>query len=270
MTLDTWLHHAEATLRESGIESARLEVQVLAAHACGQSRAWVLAHGTDLAPVDALAPLLERRQNREPLAYIVGEREFFGRPFSVGLGALIPRQETESLVQATLDHAEAGNRVLELGVGSGCVVITLALESPRLRVYGCDVSPLAMSWAQKNRQRHRAPVEFVLCDWLSGFRPGAFDVIVSNPPYIASPEGLEPEVLNFEPSRALFASGNGLYFYRALARMPFGCKKLVLELGDGMADEVAGIFEQRDWKVVERRVDLLGHVRNLVLCPLLG
>lgn len=269
MNLDQWLAQAEMRLREAGIDSPRLDAQVLAAHALGTSRAWVLAHGKEPAPGE-LEPLLERRLNREPLAYIVGEREFYGRSFSVGLGALIPRQETESLVQATLAHAQPGDRILEIGVGSGCVAITLALESPSLRIHGCDVSIQAMQWAIKNRERHQARVDLVLCDWLSGFRPKAFDVIVSNPPYIGSADGLAPEVLNFEPSRALFASGNGLYFYRALARTPFGCRKLVVEVGDGMAEEVASIFERRDWNVLERRSDLLGHVRNLVLCPPLG
>jgi len=267
MTVHDWVRAAGARLAIAGVDASRLEAQLFAAHAQGMDRTSVLAHPGALTP--ALADeLLERRLAGEPLAYILGYREFYGRRFSVNPSVLIPRQETETLVEAVLQTAQSGARVLDVGTGSGCIAITLKLERPDLSVTAVDISEAALATARENSTDLGADVAFHYSDLFSDVS-GAFDVIVSNPPYVADEALLSREIREHEPPIALFAGPDGMHLYGRMAetaRPPLvagGC--LVVEVGDGMGDEVQAIFEVSGWQVVGVHPDLGGMPRALAL-----
>lgn len=264
------------------MESARLEAQLLAAHALGVDRSFVLAHPDAEVPEDAADVLLQRRSAREPLAYIVGRREFYGRPFAVRPGVLIPRQETETLVDAALgllpipdtsdrQHAGAQTRVLDLGTGSGILAITLKLERPAASVTASDISPQALAVAKENANALGARVRFILSDAFAGLPGERFDLIVTNPPYVAAGATLNQEIAEHEPEVALYSGESGLEFYAMLAALApehlSSGGRLMVELGDGTADRVAALFEGKGWRIVGRSRDLLGIERCLTLSP---
>ena len=267
MTVQDWMRAAATRLALAGIEASRLEAQLLAAHAQGSDRAAVLAHPTAIIAPTADA-LLERRSSGEPLAYILGYREFYGRRFGVNQSVLIPRQETETVVEAALQVALPGARVLDVGTGSGCIAITLKLERPDLQVAAVDISEAAIETARVNALERDADVQFAVSD-LFGDVNGMFDVIVSNPPYIADDAFLPKEIREQEPAAALFAGPDGMHVYGRLADSarppltPGG--SLVIELGDGMAIAVQAIFEVSGWEVVGIHPDLGGMPRAMVL-----
>lgn len=268
MRLEKWLEAAAKELESAGVESARLEAQLLAAHGHGRDRAWLLAHPETEADLKTLDPLLKRRLAREPLAYIVGYREFYSRRFAVNRHVLIPRQETETVVEAALEAIRKGGyrKVLDLGAGSGCIGITLALEQPGLEVWASDVSAGALEVARSNADALRVPVRFVHSDLFDNLAGERFDLIVSNPPYVRADAPLAPEVGEWEPAAALYAGDSGLDIYCGIASGagPHLVGALVLEVGDGQADEVRAVFAEQNWKAAEARRDLLGHERALV------
>ncbi len=188
--------------------------------------------------------LIRRRADGVPTAYLVGRREFYGRSFEVDPRALVPRPETEHVVEAALECAGAGAKVLDLGTGSGCIAITMALERPGVSIVATDLSLGALAVASANCRRHEVEgrVRLVRADLVSALRLQAFDVVVSNPPYIAVGEwhSLMPEVRDHEPPEALFA-GDGLDFYRRLFAAREWSEvgqRLVLEIGSGQLDAV--------------------------------
>lgn len=267
MTVHEWVRGASARLALAGVEASRLEAQLLAAHAQGADRTAILAHPRALAS-DIADEMLERRLAGEPLAYILGYREFYGRRFEVSRAVLIPRHETETLVELALRLAPEGASVLEVGVGSGCVAITLKLERPGLTVAGIDVSEPALRVAAENAQRLGADVSLARSDGFAELT-GAFDLIVSNPPYVAADAPLAREIRDHEPALALFAGPEGLDFYRRLAKEapahlnPAG--RLAVEIGDGMAQSVRTVFEGSGWIVETIQPDLGGMPRAMAL-----
>lgn len=203
-------------LRQSGLD--RVDSQALFRHVFGRDRAWLIAHDQDaVAPGQAavFAALAARRQAGEPIAYIVGEREFFGRSFTVTNQVLIPRPETEQLVELALASAPHGGRVVDLGTGSGVIAVTLKLERPDLDVWAVDVSSTALAVAQGNARRLGAVVHFVESDWLSVLVGETFALMVSNPPYIERQDAhLQQGDLRFEPRQALTDEADGLRHIR--------------------------------------------------------
>jgi release factor glutamine methyltransferase len=196
---------------------ARLEAQILIARALDVDRAWLIAHDRDVltaAQQDAIESLIARRANGEPVAYILGEREFYGRTFKVTPDVLIPRPETELLVEAALEHLPENTacRILDLGTGSGAIAITLALQRPLSTVLAVDASPAALAIAQENARRlGAANVECVTGHWYATLDVKKFDIIVSNPPYIAASDPhLASGDLRFEPRQALASGADGL------------------------------------------------------------
>lgn len=195
---------------------ARLEARVLAAHAWAVTPAWLIAHDTDALPTEQAAAfdaLLARRLAGEPVAYLTGAREFFGRDFRVTPDVLIPRPDTELLVERALAQIPPGRptTVLDLGTGSGCVAITLALERPQARVTAVDRSSAALAVAQRNAALLGAPVEFLTSDWFAALAGRRFDCIVGNPPYVAAGDPhLARGDVRFEPAGALAAGPDGL------------------------------------------------------------
>jgi release factor glutamine methyltransferase len=210
---------AEAAARIAAIGpdvDARRDAQVLLGHVLGVSRAWLVAHGADIADPDAakrLRALVGAREQGQPVAYLTGQREFYGRAFLVSDAVLIPRPDTELLVEAALQRLPSNDprAVLDLGTGSGCIALTLARERPATRVTAIDVSPAALDVARLNAEALQANVEFLQGDWFAAVDGRRFDLIVSNPPYVA--EG-DPHLacgdVRFEPGQALVAGTDGL------------------------------------------------------------
>jgi len=271
MTVQEWLGQATLQLAEAGIPSPRLEAEVLLARAMDLPRVSLFVHPEAPIPIDSAEALLHRRLGREPLAYIVGHREFYGRRFAVDSRVLIPRHETELLVNlavASLADFKIPT-LLDVGTGSGCLAVTIALEMPTVQVTATDISEAALQVARANAFELGAKVEFVNAD-LWPPKPRRFDIIVSNPPYIDPAAELMPEVRAHEPSLALFAEDRGLAIYRRLAEtgadLLTDAGRLIVELGDDMAAEVTQLFQRAGWQIVSVHPDLGGMPRALVVC----
>lgn len=266
---------ASARLAAAGVESARRDAEVLLQHALGRDRSWLIGQrdtpldGTGAAKFEAA---VVRRVAREPVSHILGRREFWSLDFIVTADVLDPRPDTETLVEAVLRHAPAPARILDLGTGSGCILLALLGERPSAWGTGVDRSPAALNVAAANARNlglaDRAT--FVAADWGAALH-ARFDVIVSNPPYIPRGHmaGLEPEVLLHEPRAALDGGADGLDSYRRLlAGMPGLLADdgiLALELGAGQADDVAAMARAGGLSTVSLSRDLAGIERCLVL-----
>ncbi len=217
------LRRAIETLSAAGIDSARLDAEVLLAHVLHTDRSWLFAHPDHILPpkkTTQFEQLIARRAQFEPVAYLTGEREFFGLPFFVSPAVLIPRPETELLVETALARLpKTAARVLDVGTGSGCIAVTLAVQRPAWRVIATDISAAALAVARKNIRRHgvSARVLPVQADLLAPFC-GTVDAIVSNPPYVNPRQKpkLSPGVRDFEPHSALFSPDAGLAHVRRL------------------------------------------------------
>lgn len=220
MSWKALLAGAVAQLRAAGVDGAARDARLLLAHARGiaADRLILEMEGeADAATVARFGELVARRVAREPLSHLTGLRAFWGRDFRVSPAVLDPRPETETLIAAALEAPF--RRVLDLGTGSGAILITLLAENPEATGLGVDLSPEALAVAQSNADRLgvAARAELRQSDWFSDVE-GRFDLIVSNPPYIAAAEmpGLAPEVRDWEPHLALTPGGDGLDAYRAL------------------------------------------------------
>lgn len=253
------------------IEGGERDARWLTAAALGVKRDRLTLMAPDPMPEDAaarLASMVAKRLSRVPVSHIVGEREFFGRALHVSADALDPRPETEALVTACLERPF--NRVLDLGTGSGAILMSLLAERPEATGVGTDISVGALALAEKNARRlgvvKRAQV--IRSDWFE-YVEGTFDLIVSNPPYIPLAEmaALAPE-LSHEPRIALTDQGDGLSAYRAIfgAAEPFLAPggRILVEFGAGQASQVQAIARARGWPSTEFREDLDGRDRVLV------
>ena len=278
LTVTEILRGATQRLAARGIPSARLDAELLLAAAIGVDRTRLWTDGArplDCESGDRFESALRRREAREPLQQIRGSQEFFSRDFDVSADVLIPRPETEILVEAAID-AVAGStapRIVDLGTGSGAIAITLAIEIPQARVVAIDVSEAAAGAARKNVRRLGVGdrVDVRSGDWTDPCRGESFDLVVSNPPYVCRGEiaTLEPEVRDFEPRAALDGGVDGLDAYRRLAPLvgailePGG--SVVLEIGHGQRAAVLALFGARGFAPREIRKDLAGIERVLVL-----
>jgi release factor glutamine methyltransferase len=276
-SLQDQVAEARRALVDAGIpaEGARLDAEVLARHVLGWDRAALLARGREPGPADfgpRFEALVARRAAREPVAMIVGQREFWGLDFEVTPDVLIPRPETEFIVEVALEQARrsAVGRLVDVGTGSGCLSVALALELPQARVVATDVSDRALTVARRNAARHRVDgrIAFVRTDLLAGVGIQA-DLIVSNPPYVPSGASLQPEVGRHEPAQALFGGGDGLdVMRRLLAAAPRNLAPgghLVVEFGDGQEADFRVLCEETGWRVVDVRDDLQGIPRVALL-----
>ncbi len=248
-------------------ELPALEARALLAHQLGVAREQLIARPEQqVAPADVrgFTQLVERRQRGEPLAYLVGEKEFYGRMFAVSPAVLIPRPETELLIEAALQLGPRNQaHVLDLGTGSGCIAITLALERNEWRVTATDVSPDAIDIARTNAGRWQARnVTFRHGSWFSSALGGErFDLIVSNPPYVAADDP-HLDALRFEPWPALVAEESGLACLRTIIEgapphlVPGG--SLALEHGHDQGRAVRELLAARDWQDVRTEADFAG------------
>ena len=257
-------------------QDAAFDAEVLARHALGWDRAALVSRGRETAPpgfTERFDALVSRRVLREPVAYIVGHREFWGLEFEVTPSVLIPRSETELIVEEAIAFAKDLEHpmIVDVGTGSGCIGIAVAKELPRARVVATDASADALAVARTNAARLAARnIRFIRADVLSGVEVRA-NVIVSNPPYITAYDEstLPPEVSRYEPYRALFGGNEGLDVVRCLfdeARgrlAPTG--RLIVEFGFGQLDAVQAAAVAAGWQVVRIRQDLQAIPRTIVL-----
>ncbi len=260
MTIRSALLQGQKLLEQAGVSAPRLTAEVLLAHAAGCDRAWLYAHSDE-----ELRELwwihygryLHERLKGKPTQYITGHQEFYGRDFVVTPDVLIPRPETEHLIEAALEHARG--EVLDIATGSGAIAVTLSLEAA-LRVAATDLSEDALRVARKNAVRLGARVDFACCDLGSALRGAAFDLVVCNPPYLPETESLPREVRDYEPPLALFGGVDGLAVYRRVvpeaARLLRPGGWLVMELGYRLREAVEEILGE--WSDVRVIPDLAG------------
>lgn len=274
--LDRLLDAATRRLADAGLDQPRLEARALAGGVLDLSRESMLAD-----PAQAVEPAarsrfeaaIARRAAREPMARIIGIREFWSLEFALSPETLIPRPETETVVEAVLERAPRETRltILDLGTGSGCLLLALLSELPLATGLGVDISAGALATVRQNARRLglAGRARFAAADWGRGLK-GPFDVIVANPPYVAEDARgeLAPEVRDHEPARALFAGADGLAAYRELApdiaRLLAPDGLAVVEIGAGQGHAVAAVFADAGLAPRGSRDDLAGHRRALV------
>ncbi|MBL8658546.1 MAG: peptide chain release factor N(5)-glutamine methyltransferase [Rhodospirillales bacterium] len=281
VTVGDLVREVAASLVAAGVALPALEARLIVGHGLRLDPARVFAYPerpVAAAPVGAVCDLAARRGHGEPLAYILGEREFWSLPIRVTPDVLIPRPETELIVETALalHGAEDGSpRILDIGSGSGCILLALLSELPAARGVGVDVSEAALRVARDNAHRLAlAPrCDFVCCDWGSAVA-GTFDLVVANPPYIddAGFASLTPEIRAFEPTTALRGGPDGLDAFRAVGRDlrrllgTGGCA--VVEVGFGQARRVEILFAEAGLRTIRVSRDLAGHERCLTLAAI--
>ena len=245
-----------------------LEARMLLERVLGKSRAWLIAHAQEAAGPEAeraFAGLVERRLQGEPIAYILGVREFYGLEFLVTPAVLIPRPETELLAELALARIpeNAAARVLDLGTGSGAIAVVLAKQRPQARVTAVEVDYAALVVARANAKRHGVSVRFFCGDWFGALRGETFDLIVSNPPYVAAADAhLAAGDLRFEPQRALVGGADGLDCIRAIVASAGAHLRpgawLLFEHGYDQAEACRALLEAEGYREVQSWLDLAG------------
>ncbi len=267
-TVAALIDQIAAVLRQAGIDGARAEARLIVAAATGLDRGRQLSDPSHEVDPQAALALARRRAAREPMAYLVGRREFWGLEFLVGPGVLVPRPETETLIEvvlAELPDRNAPLRLLDLGTGTGCLLLTLLSLYANAVGIGIDRSAAALAYATRNRRAHGLEHRALLVqgDWLAAVT-GPFDLVVANPPYIAPGEARDPET-SHEPEAALIAGQDGLDAYRAiagpasLALAPGGLA--VFEIGAGQGSAVRALLERAGFREVAVVRDLASRPR---------
>lgn len=276
MAKDDLLREASQALEQAGIEDARREARLLLCWATGRDLGGLLSlDGVDISQQLRFAEALMRRLDREPLAFITGETGFWTLDLETGRDTLIPRADSEALIEALLDvrpDREAPLSILDLGTGTGCLLLATLSEYPQATGVGVDLSPQAAALARRNSVRTGLEERsvFLAGSWAEALN-ARFDVVLSNPPYIETGDlsGLMPEVVHYEPARALDGGADGLEAYRVLCAalpgllVPGG--HAILEMGIGQIDAVSALGVQNGLQDVGHRKDLGGVERALVL-----
>jgi len=274
-TNETWttlkvLTWTTGYLAEKGVENARREAEWLLCEATGLDRMGLYLNFDKPLQDDELATyrsMVARRGKREPLQHILGNQEFDGREFVVTKDVLIPRYDTETLLEEAVRQAPQAHTVLDIGTGSGCIAISLAHRLPHAAITAVDLSPDALSLAQHNAEQNNAQIEFLLGSFFQPVSGRRFDLIVSNPPYITSADlaDLQPEVRDFEPRLALDGGPDGLDAYRVLAaEAPLHLEPngwLLLEIGAGQDKDVAGLLADAGFDAIVTVPDSAGILR---------
>ncbi|HVB97846.1 MAG TPA: peptide chain release factor N(5)-glutamine methyltransferase [Candidatus Dormibacteraeota bacterium] len=261
-------------LRTAGVASPVLAAELLLMHVAGASRAWLYSHiddSLDSAAADRYGDLIGRRAAGTPTQYLTGHQEFWGLDFDLTPDVLIPRPETEHVVEAALtrigqQRSREALRVADVGTGSGCIAVALARELPKANVFATDVSLAALRVARRNAERLGVArrVVFAASNLLSAFAPRSFDLVVSNPPYVGRRESssIAREIREHEPDQAVFGGEEGIEVYPPLMAQAAECLRaggvLVVELGYGMSERVMALLDAGDWRDVSVTSDLAG------------
>ncbi len=273
------LERASAELAAAGLASARRDSELLLLHILGVERSFLFAHpeqGLTESQGADYGLLVGRRSRHEPIQYITGEREFYGLRFSVTPDVLIPRPETEHLVEAALERIPEATpfRIADVGTGSGAIAVAVAVSRPLANITAFDIFPAALKVARLNATTHGVAgrIEFREADLLQGVGVHSFDMVISNPPYIADEERetLEIEVREYEPPGALFAGPTGVEIYERLipqaapALRPGGW--LLMEMGAGQELQLRRLLE--GWHEIKVVPDLQGITRVMIACAI--
>lgn len=273
LTLRALILHGESILAEGPHpDRARRDSEALLLHLLARERAWLIAHSADTLPAEdatRYSTLIARRRAGEPLQYITGATEFYGRIFHVEPGVLIPRPETEHLVEKLLALAAAFSapRIVDVGSGSGAIAVTLAAELAEARLSSIDISSAALAIARQNAVSNQAAVRFLEGDLLAPVSGEQFEFVVSNPPYVPTVDRdtLSVEVRDYEPALALFAEADGLSIYRRLipaahaVLVPGGW--LLMEIGYGQSEAIAALLAESNFTQIGFTADLQGIAR---------
>lgn len=276
MNIAEALREATEILQNAGVPEARRDAGSLLSFVIGKNRTFLISHAEDDVDDSRLAQFrnaVERRAAGEPLQYITGVQDFFGREFRVTPDVLIPRPETELLVEAALEVNKTATLICDIGTGSGCIALTLLCELNDARAVAVDKSPAALEIAKLNAQRFSVAdrVEFVVSDCFDSVEPRDFDLLVSNPPYVAGDvlAGLQREVRDHEPLLALSPGPDGLSIIRRLVHdAPAFLKPnghLIMEIGFDQAEAVQQLIDANVWELREIRPDLQGIPRIVIL-----
>ncbi len=269
MTYREAMEHGERILAAADIADARMDAWLLMETVCKIERSFYYMHMEDAFPEEHLREYeinIRKRAEHIPLQYLVGETEFMGLRFKVNSGVLIPRQDTETLVEEALKAVRPGMKVLDLCTGSGCIIVSILHNAPGVRGYATDISKLALNVAKENARLNEVSVLFEHSDLFDNVSE-KFDMIVSNPPYIASGEiaKLMPEVRSFEPMEALDGKEDGLYFYRKIAKEcilylnPGG--QVFFEIGYDQGEAVSWLLWEAGFHGIRVKKDLAGKNR---------
>jgi release factor glutamine methyltransferase len=272
LTIQTAILQGTELLEKAAVGVPRLTAEILLCHAMRRDRAYLYAHGDDqLSELDWIhyGRYLNERLKGKPTQYITQRQEFFGRDFFVNENVLIPRPETEHLIEAALAHLgnQPAVRVLDVGTGSGAIAISLALETKQLML-ASDISLPALAVAERNRKTYNAPVQFLAADLLNSVAAASINLLISNPPYVpgADTANMQSEVRDWEPHVALFAGDSGLEIYRRLiegAETAVKCRgRLLMELGFRSLEPVCEMLAIR-WTDITVSSDLAGLPRVL-------
>lgn len=277
-TIETLLREAIRRLERAHLPDARHDAELLLSRVLERDRSFLLSHPEHLVAdpdVDRFSQWVKRRATRYPIQYLLGIQEFFGRPFKVDERVLIPRPETELLIEVSLHLLEAVRvpRVVDVGTGSGCIAVTLACERSDGSIVATEISPAALEVARSNARDLQVAgrIDFRLGSVLEPVRAAnPFDLIVSNPPYVSHGDPrVAPEVAQNEPRLAVFSGADGLEIHRELLRQapPLlkSAGKLVIEIGAGQCPSLRSLAEAHGWQINEVHEDLAGLERCLVL-----
>ncbi|HPR17003.1 MAG TPA: peptide chain release factor N(5)-glutamine methyltransferase [Candidatus Cloacimonadota bacterium] len=269
MKLINFTHNSIKHLNEANIENPKLNVELIISHVLGIKRTELyLEAERELTEkqLETIEKMLERRSRHEPLQYILGETEFYGFPIKVNPAVLIPRPETELLVERIIKENPAVKSILEIGTGSGCIAIALKKLLPDTTVMATDISAAALQTARQNAELNHTEIDFIQAD-LWEIVTGKFDLIVSNPPYIPPNEydELPAEIIAHEPEKALLAEEEGMYFYRSILEKAKDYLNengsIYFEIGYNEAERIRNIAVQNDFSEIDVFRDLNGFER---------
>mgnify|MGYP001380828396 CR=1 FL=1 len=272
------INWGEKYLKEKSIENPKIEIELFLQHLLKCKRIDLYLQFETIVKPENLAILrkwITRRINYEPIQYILGSSEFYGRPFIVNKNVLIPRPETEILIDISIEELKNVNNptILDIGTGSGCIAITVALEIPLSTIIAIDIDERAISVAKNNVEKHGVKnIEFIITDIFHEKINRKVDMLISNPPYIAKEEvpGLMKDVKDYEPLIALTDNNDGLMFYRKIAEiMPSILKEngtAIVEVGiEDHPNRVENIFRERGFDEIKKRLDLNKDTRAIVI-----
>lgn len=278
MRIDDAINQGAEILRDACVPNHRLDAQTLLAFALDHDRTYLIINNKSELSEDifqTFQSFITRREGGEPLQYITGRQEFFGLEIEVNQHVLIPRPETELLVEEVINLAKSHSPViLDIGTGSGCIAVAIARELPNSKVFAADISFDALMTARRNANRHLSEnrIAFTACDLIDAFaEQPIFDFIVSNPPYVTinDLDALQREVKEWEPKIALSDFGDGLSFYRRLLeRSPSRLNpggKLIFEMGYNQAEDISNMVNRKVWTEPILLDDLQGIPRIMVL-----
>ena len=259
--------------KEKQIINPRLNAEYIISHVLGCKRFDLYVRFEEIVSLEnreKIKKMVIERAKSKPLQYVIGETEFYGHRFFVNESVLIPRPETEYLVEKIITEIDSYNTILDIGSGSGAIAITLKKELPHLSVTAVDISASALKIATENAKLNQVEIEFIESDIFSKLNT-KFDIIVSNPPYIPQKEyeALDKEILEYEPKLALLAEDDGLYFYRRIlseAKLYLNVNgKIYFEIGYNQSDRIKKIAENNGFTEIETLKDLNGFDRIMII-----